>query len=438
MPAKLNFVERPKVNDRLVEAVRTPGRQIVVYGESGSGKSSLVQKVLERLYPAHIVSRCTSATTYVDLIRDALDQMNQFYDNSVASKTGAKKATVGFDIKLLRSSFERQSGAEASITTRRVVAPEVTPQRLAHYMGQQGICWQIEDFHQTSPETKRELSETLKVFSDLAQEYPELKVIVIGAATTARELIQANSDMRNRLAELHVPLMYEDEVRGIVENGGRLLNMDFEPAAVDYVSMFSNGIPSIAHYLGLHACLDGGVEATSEDRLRLGLPNIRRAVELYVEEASDTLRDRFSSVLVVQARSHIDSPRLILAVLAAAKLEGLTEPEILDRVRTRYPSYTAPTLKRWLKKLREGGPEDLIYRSADGRYRFGEPVMHTYAQGLFGVDVDSDLAIRFSELLRSATANWATGRRYEFQGDDGLTYVIKASSGTDDPSSRQP
>jgi ABC-type transport system involved in cytochrome bd biosynthesis fused ATPase/permease subunit len=42
--ARVNFVERDTVNDRLVDALRTPGKQIVMYGDSGSGKSTLLQR----------------------------------------------------------------------------------------------------------------------------------------------------------------------------------------------------------------------------------------------------------------------------------------------------------------------------------------------------------------------------------------------------------
>lgn len=41
---RVNFVQRSSVNDRLVDALMTPGKQLVVYGESGSGKSTLLLK----------------------------------------------------------------------------------------------------------------------------------------------------------------------------------------------------------------------------------------------------------------------------------------------------------------------------------------------------------------------------------------------------------
>ena len=36
-PARLTFVPREDINDQLVDALITPGKQIVVYGPSGGG-----------------------------------------------------------------------------------------------------------------------------------------------------------------------------------------------------------------------------------------------------------------------------------------------------------------------------------------------------------------------------------------------------------------
>jgi len=46
-PARLTFVERESINETLVNALTTPGKQIVVYGHSGSGKTTLLINKLE-------------------------------------------------------------------------------------------------------------------------------------------------------------------------------------------------------------------------------------------------------------------------------------------------------------------------------------------------------------------------------------------------------
>lgn len=39
-PANLTYVERDKESEQLIRALKTPGKQIIVYGNSGSGKTT--------------------------------------------------------------------------------------------------------------------------------------------------------------------------------------------------------------------------------------------------------------------------------------------------------------------------------------------------------------------------------------------------------------
>jgi ABC-type uncharacterized transport system fused permease/ATPase subunit len=78
-PARLNFVPRKQVNDQLVDALRTPGKQLVIYGETGSGKSTLLSKKLEELYSGHITTRCHASLTFDQLLLDGFDQLDEYY-----------------------------------------------------------------------------------------------------------------------------------------------------------------------------------------------------------------------------------------------------------------------------------------------------------------------------------------------------------------------
>ncbi|PZS21874.1 MAG: hypothetical protein DLM60_05430 [Pseudonocardiales bacterium] len=89
--ARVNFVERDTVNDRLVDALRTPGEQIVMYGDSGSGKSTLPQRKLEQLYESHITTRCSAASTFTSILLDTFDQLDTHYVESRSVGTSEAK-----------------------------------------------------------------------------------------------------------------------------------------------------------------------------------------------------------------------------------------------------------------------------------------------------------------------------------------------------------
>lgn len=85
-PARLTFVEREKVNSKLVNALRTPGKQVVVYGHSGSGKTTLLVNKLHQLYDSHVTSRCMKSVSFDMLILDAFDQLAPFYISEISDK----------------------------------------------------------------------------------------------------------------------------------------------------------------------------------------------------------------------------------------------------------------------------------------------------------------------------------------------------------------
>ena len=78
-----HFVPRPGLSDQLVNALNTPGMQVVVYGESGSGKSTLLSNKLEEIHAKCITTRCTSETTFSELLLDAFDRLSPYYVDAV-------------------------------------------------------------------------------------------------------------------------------------------------------------------------------------------------------------------------------------------------------------------------------------------------------------------------------------------------------------------
>ena len=77
---------REEVNDKLVEALMTPGTQLVVYGYSGSGKSTLLRNKLRQIYEREITTRCTSSTSFDQLMLSAFDDLDSYYVTEKSDK----------------------------------------------------------------------------------------------------------------------------------------------------------------------------------------------------------------------------------------------------------------------------------------------------------------------------------------------------------------
>lgn len=378
--AQLNFVDRNAINDYLVDALRTPGKQLIVYGESGSGKSTLLLNKLRQIYSDHITTQCSSVMTYDQLLLDAFDQLDPYY---LASQTLQKGRSVSAgltaDFSRIRASIDAALTQSTTQSTTRVLPPQLTAQRLAQFLGAQGMCWVVEDFHKMPDSEKLPFSQSMKIFCDASATYPEVKTITIGAADTARQVVEYDPEMSRRVTELLVPLMTDEELDTILLNGQQLLNVDLSEL-VNPVVQYSAGLPAVCHQLALNVCLEDGILATQDKRTTFNRENLIPAAERYVRESSDTLKARFDKALRRHRVRRFDNCRLILAAIASGPLTGMLVSDILNTVRAEEPDYPTGNLTQYLRELTQDARGNVLHLGTDGKYRFSDPLYYSFAQ----------------------------------------------------------
>ena len=378
--ARVNFVPRRGVNDSLVAALRTPGKQVIVYGESGSGKSTLLQRKLEELYPAQVTTRCTAGMTFEQILLNAFDQLGPYYlsgaSSSSVSRSGGSLSAEFAGIKAAADASREQSDGR---TWSRAIPPQLTVQRLGEFMGAAGRCWLLEDFHKVDPEQKTPLAQAMKVFSDLAAEYRDLKLIAVGATDTAREVVDYDPEMRHRIAEVLVPLMTDDELAAIVDGGSALLNVNLTALRTPFVK-YSMGVAAVCHQLSLNACFNEGIFETQAVPFEFSRDQLEGVLEKWVSDSSDTVKAKFDAALRRHRVRRFDNTRLILGALAVGPLEGMLHADILAEIRKAEPDYPGSNLTIYLRELMTDQRGALVIASPDGRFRFVDPLHHTYAK----------------------------------------------------------
>lgn len=393
-PAILTFVERDGINNKLVRALRTPGKQIVVYGHSGSGKTTLLHNKLNQVYETHLTSRCVSSTTFEQLILDAFDQLGPFFQAEAISK---KKIQVGSSVSAeyegIKSILTASACHEHESKALRVIPPQLTIQQLGRFVGASGCCWVLEDFHKISPAEKTSLAEAMKVFMDLSVDYPALKIIALGAVQTAREVVEYESNMHGRVAEVHVPLMNDSEIESILTLGESRMNASFPASVKRDIVRYSNGLATVCHQLALNTCDAHHLYETSRTLKAVGLTekDFVSAIESYVTDESDSLQKIFDRALRRERRRTYDNCRLILEPLAASKHEhGLTKGELFAEIRKTVPKYPSGNLTNYLDQLQCEQRFSIIRHDPNsGRYDFANPFHKVFARLLFrGTDVD--------------------------------------------------
>lgn len=380
-PARIAFVNRTAVNDKLVNALRTPGKQIVVYGHSGTGKTTLLINKLHETYEWHITTRCMKGLTFEQLLLDAFDQLEPHY---ISDTTTTAKKSTGVDLsssyQLLSAKITATSATEKAEKSVRILPPQLTPQALGKFLGAARACWVLEDFHKIDSSEKQRLAQLMKVFMDMADDYPELKIVAIGAVDTARQVVEYDDEMKNRVAEISVPLMTADEIKEIIKKGEKALNVRFSPNIVGVVAKHSNGLASVCHHLCLNMCDAAGIEMTARgEHVELTNEDCEAAVKTYVDEASDSIKSAFAKALKPR-RNGENNAEIILEALCLMKEEGAARFDILNRIKRTRASYPDHRLKFNLGKLCEASYGSILrFDPNSGLYSFADPIYRAYA-----------------------------------------------------------
>jgi GTPase SAR1 family protein len=377
-PATYTFVEREKINNELLAAIKTPGKQLIVYGHSGSGKSTLLLNKLRSEYSTFVVSRCTENTTFKDLIADAFDQFNSFYLNAISKK---KIDKIGGELGVspifgLTPKLTTELGEENEKEFNRAVPFQVNERKLAEVLKKAKCCWIVEDFHKVPEDEKRHLSNSMKLFMDM-----EAKVVAIGAVGAARQVIELNREMYNRVAEIYVDMMTDKQLEKIIELGEKLLNIQIEDKVKAKIIKFSNGLASVCHQLCLNICLEKGITETLKTKVTLTEGNFREAIKTYVSQISDTLKSLYDKCTRIADHESFNYPEAILKSMLHLEKDEMSFNEIHRSYQSRNKNNKLNTDK-FREKLEEFTTEArgtiLIYDGNSNKYFFSNPFLVAY------------------------------------------------------------
>jgi hypothetical protein len=220
---------------------------------------------------------------------------------------------------------------------------------------------------------------------DLSDEYPELRIVALGAVDTARQVVDYDPEMRNRVSEIHVSLMTEHEIASIIRKGEQALNITFSPDVKQLVSRHSNGLASVCHHLCLNMCVAAGITETVEGQVvHLTREHCDSALRVYVDEASDSIKGVFDKALKKRRKTQYDNAHLIIEALASLSESGAARVDIHKRILRKEPKYPETNLKYMLPKLCTSEYGGILRHESDsGRYSFSDPIFRVYALAKF-------------------------------------------------------
>lgn len=399
--AKLTFVERKDLDSQINKALLIPGMQLVVYGHSGSGKTTIIQNILSSKTKRYIVTNCILDTSIGEIILDAFDKLNPYYTSEKTEKDTAK---IGLDLKssylTLESTIKSELTYEYAEKKQRLLPTQLTPQRLAEFLGAAEVTWIIEDFHKVAIAERQKLSQILKIFVDVSNRYPSSKTIAIGAVGTAREIVNYDSELNNRIAEIHVPLMSNDELEDIMIKGENLLNVDFEPKVHKDIIQFSSSLASICHHLCFSMCYSNKVTDTQLVKRIFKPEDLRGAILDYLKQNSDSFKETLDRALKSRDGNY-DRTKPILSAFCISAKQELSKDDILNYKNNK--NLYGKKIIQYLNLLTTVDYGEIIrFDENSGMYFFSNPFLKAYASMQFSEDEKHNKPIQLQQAREQA------------------------------------
>ena len=290
--AKLTFVRRSSIERKFHGQFKISGRQIIVYGHSGSGKTTFLNRYFGEHKIDYVTVHCDTSMSFEQIMLNTFDLMGLYYTQSGSlEETQGTTVTGGVEAKGIKSDAEYSASQTRVAHFARLVNPQITPQRLADALGSANKVLVIEDFHKLQEPEKKKLADMLKVFIDKANQYPSLKVVCIGAVDTAREIVKLDNNLKQRVYECEIPLLTDTEIEAIVKQGCKLLNIDMSKDLVERIVHYSNQLGALAHQLSFDMCDSYGITQTQKRKKYLTGEHFVNAVEAYIDARSDSLME---------------------------------------------------------------------------------------------------------------------------------------------------
>lgn len=410
--AEVNYVERTDIDAQLLSEMKTPGKQIIVFGHSGSGKTSSVRNLLNRNNYTFIRSQCESNTTFEQLILNAFDELNVYVVSGRTHKHSVSlTGNVAAEYNNIKASICPGTTSETGETYSRLLPPQLTPQKLAKFLGEGKIVWLIEDFHKVSLNEKVRIADTIKIFVDNANDCPSSKIICIGACQSAHELIQLDPNLQARVSEISVPLLTDEEIEKIIRNGFSLLNIVPSQSLVEKLVFYSDRLGASAHQMCMDICKGKHIHKTKFKKHQIDDSSFQFAVNGFIERSSDTLKSIYESATKNELGWYI------LKTLTHNVKDKLSFEEICRRVNKGKATFNNDEIKTKLDELQSPAFDIIYFNPKSEKYAFSTPFWHRFLRLQFSIEK--------ADMARKKKNN--NNRNLDFISDDTKYQIVDKS-----------
>lgn len=294
-----NFAGRVGVLTSLIRSIEDQRLHVVVYGERGIGKTSLMHIMTQVAREARYIvaySSCGATSNFTEVFRAIAEEIPLLFHQGFAP-TDVETEAGGSLADLL---------PEGQLTSRHI------SDLFVNLVGTRLIVILDEFDRSESSEFRRSIAELIKNLSDRSV---RAQLVIAGVADNLTELVQHIPSIRRNILALQVPRMTADEVRELVRIGEEATGIKFEEDGAQLITSVAFGSPYLAsllsHHASLHAIDSGAMEVSAE--------NVRYAIDQATQEVGGRL-SLLSRMQIDQLAA--EGNMVCLGILAGASLLG--------------------------------------------------------------------------------------------------------------------
>lgn len=341
------YIKRDAVDERFKAAIQD-GNEVIVYGSSKQGKTSLILKNLDD--DEYVKVECSPQTQPIDIYKSILRQLDIRYIESETTENSSEyggKIAGGFRIKVpfigctgVKAEVEDKAGEKTNIKETYVEYNLALAQDLSEFLQSNGISKYIvlENFHYLTQEVQEALAYDLRIFQD-----HHIIFIVLGIWREANRLIQFNGDLLDRVTEVPVEPWEKEDFYRVIEKGEQLLNVGFSEVKDSLIEDSFDSVGVVQEICKL-CCINAGVHYTAEERVTIQQDNLNAALEQKAKEYGVRHIRNFESFVDIRVRTSTQSgkpslafPYYFIKLLLTHKFDdiqrGLSRATLLEEIR---------------------------------------------------------------------------------------------------------
>lgn len=258
------FAGRSKLLESMIAAVEDKRSHVIIFGERGIGKTSLLRVLTMAAREARYIVvyfSCGATSDFSETFRTVAAEIPLLYHSNISPMSS--QSDVGSSLEDLLP--------EGRLTPRQFseIATKLVGTR---------VLVVLDEFDRAaSPEFRRDIAELIKTLSDTSA---RVQLVIAGVAGDLVDLMEHIPSIRRSIEALRVPAMSDEEVRALIDNGTRVSGVSFAPEAIDLVVSAARGSP----YITSLVCHIAGLSALGDRRQLVETSDVEKGLEEAIEE----------------------------------------------------------------------------------------------------------------------------------------------------------